>query len=59
MNLEPGMCTALSKETFEKLQNASIKTVVDFITKDLELLSRRLHLPFKVTMFFNILVFNK
>jgi len=31
----------------KKLHNSSIKTVLDFITKDLELLSRRLQLPFK------------
>ncbi|XP_012937295.1 DNA repair protein RAD51 homolog 4 [Aplysia californica] len=47
MALLPGLCTALTQETWQKLQDASIKTVTDFISKDPELLSQRLHLPYK------------
>ena len=46
MALVPGMCTALNQETWKKLQDASIVTVVDFISKDAESLSQKLQLPY-------------
>ncbi|GFR91759.1 DNA repair protein RAD51 4 [Elysia marginata] len=47
MALRLGMCTAMTEEVLAKLETAGIISAVDFVSRDLESLSRELHIPYK------------
>ena len=42
------MCTALTAEVFTKLETAGILSAAEFVSRDLESLSRELDIPYKV-----------
>ncbi|XP_071502805.1 DNA repair protein RAD51 homolog 4-like [Diadema antillarum] len=50
MKLNVGMCPAMTKDVYESLQSSGVKTVLDFITSDVELLSQRCSLSYKVLL---------
>ncbi|KAH9513953.1 DNA repair protein rad51d [Bulinus truncatus] len=47
MALRAGLCTALTVDAAEKLKACGIKTVIDFITRDIEVLSQETLIPYK------------
>lgn len=48
--LRMGLCPSLSEHVYSSLRDAGVKTVTDFIVSDLEMLSQKTEISYKVNI---------